>query len=169
LALIEADPPDLIILDVQMPHLNGFAVASRLRADPVTLALPIILHTVAEDKKLSERLGIDRYLTKPVKGAVLIEEVRALLAPAPDRIKRILVLDDRPERRQTFAALLGQDGYEVRVAADGETCVDEAMWFSPHLVVAEAGLAAQHRIVPRLRVDQGMDRLFFALLDGAAS
>jgi signal transduction histidine kinase/DNA-binding response OmpR family regulator len=168
LALIEADPPDLIILDVQMPHLNGFAVAARLHADPVTLGLPIILHTVAEDKKLSERLGIDRYLTKPVNGAVLIEEVRALLAPVPERIKRILVLDGQPERRQTFAALLGQAGYEVRVTGDGETCVDEAVWFSPHLAMADAGLAAQHRIVPRLRVDQGMNRLFFALLDGSA-
>jgi DNA-binding response OmpR family regulator len=78
LSMIDSEPPDLVILDVQMPHLNGFAVAARLRSDPVTLDLPIVLHTVAEDRKLGEHLGIDAYLTKPVIGSVLVETVRSL-------------------------------------------------------------------------------------------
>jgi signal transduction histidine kinase/DNA-binding response OmpR family regulator len=166
LAVIEADPPDLIILDVRMPHLNGFAVAARLRADPATLDLPIVLHTVAEDRKLSERLGIDCYLTKPVEGAALLGEVRALLAPPAPRAKRILLLDPCEQRRRALAALLAQAGHRVREAAEAEAAVAMAGGFDPHLVVADAALADQHRLVSRLRIDQGMERMFFALLEG---
>lgn len=169
LVLIEAEPPDLVILDVKMPHLNGFAVAARLRADPVTLGLPIILHTVAEDKKLSERLGIDAYLTKPVNGSVLVEEVRSLLAAGTGRLKKILLLEQPAERRQGLASLLERAGYEVRAVSDAEACLMEAGPFEPHLVVADTALAMQHRLVHRLRVEQGMERLFFALLDAGGS
>jgi signal transduction histidine kinase/CheY-like chemotaxis protein len=169
LELVEADPPDLVILDVRMPHLNGFAVAAKLRADPVTLDLPILLHTVDEDRKFSERLGIDAYLTKPAPAAALLEKVHELLAHAgagPGR--RVLLLDSDPQRCRRRAALLAEAGYQVREATDGEAAVAMAGGFAPHLLVAEAGLAEQTRIVSRLRIDQGMDRLFFTLLDEAA-
>jgi signal transduction histidine kinase/DNA-binding response OmpR family regulator len=167
LELVEADPPDLVILDVRMPHLNGFAVAARLRADPSTLSLPIILHTVAEDRKFGERLGIDCYLTKPVEGAALLGKTRALLGP--ERGKRVLLADGDAARRQRLAALLAQAGHQVREVADGEAAVAAAGGFNPDLVMAAAGMAEQHRLVSRLRIDLGMDRLFFCLLDGGAA
>ncbi|MGZ8249076.1 ATP-binding protein, partial [Methylomagnum sp.] len=170
LELVDADPPDLVILDVRMPHLTGFAVAAKLRADPVTLDLPIVLHTVAEDRKFSERLGIDCYLTKPVEATALVEKVRVLLTPAaPEKVRRVLLLDGSEARRRVLADLLTQAGHQVRDAADGEAGVAMAGGFNPHLVVAEAGLAERCRIVSRLRIDQGMDRLFFTLLDGDAA
>lgn len=170
LVLVEADPPDLVILDVRMPHLNGFAVAAMLRADPVTLDLPIMLHTVAEDRKFSERLGIDCYLTKPVEAATLLEKAHGLLAPAsPERAKRVLLVDGNEARRHTLADLLTQVGHQVREVADGESAITMAGGFNPHLVVADAGLAEQCRMVSRLRVDLGLDRLFFTLLEGDAA
>lgn len=165
LALIEAEPPDVVILDVQMPHPNGFAVAARLHADPATLELPIILHTVAEDKKLSERLGVDCYLTKPVEGAVLLAEVRKLLRDRLARNKRIVLLDQDTPRREALAELLKQVGYEVWDSADPEACIQQADLFQPQLVVSDAELATRSRIVERLRMERGMDRLFFALLE----
>ena len=62
------DPPDLIILDVMMPLMNGFEVCARLKRDDRTRRIPIVLFTAkAQDKDYAEGMacGADAYLTKP--------------------------------------------------------------------------------------------------------
>ncbi len=81
--------PDLIVLDVSMPKMNGFAVCEQLQADPATAAIPILMLTgfhghFAELNGLAH--GASAYLTKPYKPAELIATVRQLLRePAPPR------------------------------------------------------------------------------------
>lgn len=164
LAMIAAEPPDLIVLDVKMPHLNGFAVTVRLHTHPATLDIPIILHTVAEDKMLGEQLGIDCYLTKPVKDADLLEAVHALLKTTRPA-KKVLLLDADADRRHDWLGLLTRCGYDVKDAGDVEQAIALAAAFVPQLVIADAGLAADSKLVYRLRVEQGLDRTFFTLLD----
>lgn len=85
---VQADPPDLIILDVMMPHMDGYAVARQLRALPATAHIPIIMFTakgLADDKAEGFEAGVDDYLTKPVHPAELAARVKAALvgnAPA---------------------------------------------------------------------------------------
>ena len=69
LALIREEIPGLIILDVMMPEMNGFDVAAVLKNDPATMDIPIIILSVVEDKERGFRLGVDRYLTKPIDTA----------------------------------------------------------------------------------------------------
>ncbi len=74
--------PDLILLDVMMPELDGYAVLARLRADPATSAIPVIFLTAlsaTEDEAKGLRLGAADYVTKPVQPAVLLARVRAQL------------------------------------------------------------------------------------------
>gem|GEM_PF-573394 len=162
LAMVAAQQPGLILLDVKMPHLNGFEVAARLHTNPATLHIPIILHTVAEDKLLAEQLGIDCYLTKPAKDSELLEAVHRLLkTQAP---KRILVFLGGPGSRH-WAELLDSYGYETKLAEDAGQGIGWAATFAPHLVIAEATFAADNHLLHRLRVDLGLDRTFFTLLD----
>jgi CheY-like chemotaxis protein len=82
LAAVAAAPPDLILLDVMMPGLNGFAVTRRLKADPATALIPIVLITALDDP--ASRLeglqaGAEEFLTKPVDRAELVARVRSLL------------------------------------------------------------------------------------------
>ncbi len=87
LAKIAAAPPDLILLDVMMPGMDGFEVCRRLRADSSVPFVPIILVTArAETKDLVVGLdaGADDYLYKPVEHAAMVARVRAML-----RIKRL--------------------------------------------------------------------------------
>ena len=58
--------PDLIILDVMMPEMNGFDVAAVLKNDPQTMDIPIIVLSIVQDKARGFRIGVDRYLTKPI-------------------------------------------------------------------------------------------------------
>ena len=80
---LAATRPDLIILDIKLPDLNGFEVCRRLRADPATAAIPV-LHlsaTFADSDSRSQGLegGADGYLTYPVEPRELIASVEALL------------------------------------------------------------------------------------------
>lgn len=157
--------PDLITLDVRMPAINGFDVAARLHANPATLDIPIILHTVAEDRKLADLLRIDRYLTKPVSDSRLQEEVASLLKRNHRPAHRILVLDSLSERHASWLNLLQAVEHALAITDDSEQCFAFADSFKPDLVIAEARLARDRHIVHRLRIEQGMEHLLFALFE----
>ena len=82
LADIQADRPDLLVLDVNMPGLDGFEVATMLKADPSTATIPIIMVS-AQDGRGSRLIGLESgaedYLSKPVDSAELIAKIRNLL------------------------------------------------------------------------------------------
>src|SRR2546422_4638109 len=74
--------PDLILLDVMMPKLDGIEVCRRLRADPALPFVPIILVTAKADSKdvvAGLEAGGDEYLTKPVDQAALVGRVKSML------------------------------------------------------------------------------------------
>ncbi len=75
--------PDLMILDIMMPGIDGFEVCTRLRSEVQTASLPIIMlsaRTDAESVKKGLELGADRYLTKPVGPDELTRHVREVLS-----------------------------------------------------------------------------------------
>jgi CheY-like chemotaxis protein len=74
--------PDLITMDINMPGLNGFETASRLRSHPDTARIPIMLLTARthpSDRAAAERLGIEAYVTNPFEPDHLVAKVTALL------------------------------------------------------------------------------------------
>ncbi len=83
LAAARKDPPDLIISDILMPGMDGFALCREWRADPALQHIPFIFYTATyvdpQDKKLALDLGADRYLIKPTEPDVFLEEVRRVL------------------------------------------------------------------------------------------
>ena len=68
-----------MVLDVMMPEMNGFDVAAVLKNDPATMDIPIIILSIVEDKERGFRIGVDRYLTKPIDTQTLFQEVDQLL------------------------------------------------------------------------------------------
>jgi CheY-like chemotaxis protein/MinD-like ATPase involved in chromosome partitioning or flagellar assembly len=82
--------PDLVLLDVMMPDMDGYEVARRLRKNPATVAIPILMFTAKtqlDDKVTGFEVGADDYLTKPTHPTELQAHVKALLARAPQRDK----------------------------------------------------------------------------------
>jgi CheY-like chemotaxis protein/MinD-like ATPase involved in chromosome partitioning or flagellar assembly len=83
LARAGAERPDLIILDIMMPDMDGYEVCRRLRNDSATQAIPIIMFTaktMVDDKVAGFEAGADDYLTKPTHPAELASRVKAVLA-----------------------------------------------------------------------------------------
>ncbi len=77
-----AAPPDLVLLDIQMPVLDGYAVLAEMRRDPRLASTPIVALTafaMRGDRQRAIAAGFDDYITKPVEGAALRKRVEALL------------------------------------------------------------------------------------------
>lgn len=77
---VRKQSPDLIILDVMMPQFSGFDVAAILKNNPETLGIPIIILSIVGEEERSYRLGVDKYLTKPINTEVLLKEIRLLVS-----------------------------------------------------------------------------------------
>ena len=78
--------PDLVITDIQLPHVTGIELITLLRGDAQLAAVPIMAVTAyagREDEERARAAGANAYVTKPIALARFIEEVRALLADAP--------------------------------------------------------------------------------------
>jgi signal transduction histidine kinase len=87
LSQVAARPPDLVLLDVMMPHMSGNEVCERLKSDPATRAIPVILVTALnsiEDKVNGLDGGADDFVSKPVNRVELLAKARSLL-----RVKKL--------------------------------------------------------------------------------
>src|SRR6266436_2180251 len=111
LAMAEGELPDIILLDVMMPRMDGFEVCRRLKANPRTTDIPVVMVTALSD--VADRLrgleaGADDFLTKPVNDIALFARVRSLV-----RLKRMMEeLQLREEVCGRFAQLPGGDAPE---------------------------------------------------------
>lgn len=77
------DPPDLVLLDIMMPELDGIATCRALKEDPQTRHIPVVMVTTKGEPQMAQRAfeaGCDDYITKPLDRLELLSKVKAFLA-----------------------------------------------------------------------------------------
>ena len=82
MALARSDAPDLILMDMQLPDMDGLTATMHLKADPTTAAIPVIALTalaMQDDRERSLRAGCDAYIAKPLRYRELYAAIDALL------------------------------------------------------------------------------------------
>ncbi len=78
---LDEHKPDLILLDMMMPQMNGFEVLRRLKGAPETSSIPIIMLTaMVKDSEAAHKLGADYYITKPYTAPQLLAGINSLLS-----------------------------------------------------------------------------------------
>jgi pilus assembly protein CpaE len=118
LSMVQGDLPDLILLDVMMPEMDGYEVARRLRADPATADIPIIMFTAksqVDDKVMGFEAGADDYLTKPTQPRELFAHMKAVLGRSGKARTSSLVAAG--ERGYIIAVLASKGGLGVTTLA----------------------------------------------------
>jgi class 3 adenylate cyclase len=120
LAAVEAEQPDLILLDVMMPDLDGYAVCTQLRANDTTAVLPVIMVTssIGQEKTKAIEAGADDFIPKPFNHDELLTRVRSLLrikryhdtikAQAAELVELNRTLEDRVRRQVEELERLGR-------------------------------------------------------------
>jgi CheY-like chemotaxis protein len=140
MARVRAEPPDLIILDMMMPRMDGFAVIKELRGDPKFAGLPVIvLTTVVEDAayrryELETGLAMDvqDYVEKPVRPEELLRRVSAIVDQPS-----VLVADDDPDILEAVSTVLEAHPYSVLTARDGQQCLELVRKRAPDLLILD--------------------------------
>lgn len=141
------EPYDLLVLDYQMPGIDGLRVARMIRSKPAFNRLKIVVVSSVDSQDAKDAFleaGVNAFLVKPLRSGALGEAVSAVIgkAPRPAPVKtpkpkpvaapiparasagRILIAEDNEVNQRVMAGLLNGSGYELHFAANGEIAVD---------------------------------------------
>jgi signal transduction histidine kinase/DNA-binding response OmpR family regulator len=143
--------PMLITLDIMMPDASGWWVLEKLKEDPQTAGIPVLVVTIVEDQRLVFALGASDYLGKPYDRGALIAKIRRLL-PTLDG-KRVLVVDDDADARTMLSKILKEERAEVVSAASGNEAMAMIAQSPPDLVLLDLMMPGMSgfEMVARLR------------------
>ena len=114
--------PAVITLDVMMPGMDGWAVLSRLKADPELADIPVVMLTIVDDKNMGFALGVSDYLMKPVDRDRLVAVLKKYRRTPGGG--SVLVVEDDPDTRDMLARFLAKEGYAVTGAGNGRIALD---------------------------------------------
>ena len=112
--------PDLILLDVMMPDMDGYEVTRQLRQAPPTAQTPILMFTAKsqlDDKVAGFEVGVDDYLTKPTHPAELQAHVKALLARASANASKVEAKKEKEKRGRVVGVIAARGGLGVSTLA----------------------------------------------------
>jgi signal transduction histidine kinase/DNA-binding response OmpR family regulator len=158
-AAVRQQRPDLVVLDVMMPEMNGFDVAAVLKNDPATMDIPIVILSIVQDLERGFRLGVDRYLTKPIDTDLLFREVGMLIEQKKSH-KRVLVVDEDASTVRTLTDVLTTRGYSV-MEARGDDLLARALAVQPDIIMLNSVSSARSDAVQMLRFEKGMENVLF--------
>jgi GAF domain-containing protein/CheY-like chemotaxis protein len=158
---VRANRPDLIILDIMMPEMNGFDVAAVLKNDPITMDIPIIVLSVVQDKARGFRIGVDRYLTKPIDTGLLFNEIGSLLEQGKSK-KKVMIVDQDAGAVKTLTDVLTSKGYEVMESIEKDL-VEKAIANQPDIIIINSALTGKQDVVQTLRFEKGLEKVLFVV------
>jgi len=134
LRLAREQPPDIITLDVLMPHMDGWAVLGELKTDPGLREIPVILLTMTDDRRLGYALGADEFITKPVDWEAFAQVLRRYDGGSD---RHALVVDDDPLARDMLRRALERGGWSVHEAENGRCALDGLADARPTLILLD--------------------------------
>jgi predicted ATPase/signal transduction histidine kinase/DNA-binding response OmpR family regulator/tRNA A-37 threonylcarbamoyl transferase component Bud32 len=161
-AEVQREKPDLVILDVMMPEMSGFDVAAALKNNPETMNVPIIILSIIEDKERGFRLGVDRYLTKPIDTESLLSEIEGLFVGGPAK-RNVLVIDPDAATVQALADVLHANGYTVLEVLDSDSVIEKARAFKPDMMIINASFSEQRNLMQSIRLEKELENVFIMM------
>jgi CheY-like chemotaxis protein len=156
---VRGERPDLVVLDVMMPEMNGFDVAAVLKNDPATHDIPIVILSIVQDRDRGFRIGVDRYLTKPIDTELLFKEVGALLDQKTSH-KHVLVVDEDDSTVKLLSDVLKARGYRVSEAR-GADLIERAKSVQPDIIMLNSITTTQSDVAQMLRFEKGLENVLF--------
>jgi CheY-like chemotaxis protein len=127
--------PVAITLDVMMPRMDGWTVLSRLKSDPETAAIPVIIVSIIDDKSLGYSLGAADYLTKPIareRFSAVLDKYRCVTGNCP-----VLIVEDEEPVRRSLRGVLEKNKWRVFEAENGAAALEMMERETPELIILD--------------------------------
>lgn len=134
LKLAEKLQPNVITLDIQMPEKDGWQVLRELKANPFTRDIPVLIHSIVDNKPLAFSLGAIDYMPKPADAAVVIRMVKKAITATDNYI---LVVEDELDYSLLIQKFLKDAGYSVDNAFNGKEALDKVQLNVPALILLD--------------------------------
>ncbi|OGD18806.1 MAG: hypothetical protein A2W03_15020 [Candidatus Aminicenantes bacterium RBG_16_63_16] len=145
------EKPNLILMDVQMPVMDGLEATKLLKSDAAVGKIPVIALTayaMKEDRQRFFSIGFDGYLSKPIDTRAFLEVVKVFLSQAPSAASqpaetrevhrwKILLVDDDPRSLKLYEAVLGSQEYDLLKTGSGREALELAAAHLPDLVLLD--------------------------------
>ncbi len=113
--------PRLIVLDIQMPKVDGWQVLTELKGDPVTQSVPVVIVTVTDQREPASGLGAVDFFVKPIDRNDFLRRLHVLRASGASRV---LVVEDDPATRKLLGDMLRAEGATVIEADNGRVALE---------------------------------------------
>jgi PAS domain S-box-containing protein len=163
--------PDVILLDVLMPDMNGFEVLARIKSEPATAALPVVIVSIVRPDEVRSVEGFCTWVPKPLSQNSLLTAVNQALDSSVK--PRVLIVEDDLDLARVIAASFDQQGIESTHAATGREAIEIARRMGPDLLVLDLMLPDidGYSIVQSLRTDdrcRNLPLLVYSALEPSA-
>lgn len=134
--------PFVITLDIMLPKKDGWEVLQSLKANPDTRDIPVIIHSIIENKELAFALGATDYMVKPVDKSVLLEKLTelSLLTKKARYPINILVVTNDNAIRDNLYNILQNEGFVMQSASDTEAAFNLALTTKPNLMIVDLNI-----------------------------
>jgi PAS domain S-box-containing protein len=132
----EENRPDVVVLDLILPDVDGLDVLRALKSNTLTHDIPVVVRSIVPDDGTAWELGVTAYLTKPVSREDLLANVEQALTWQG----RVLIVEDDPDTVGLLEATMRQIGFTPLVAADGYEALTVARRHRPDIVLLDLRL-----------------------------
>ena len=127
--------PDIIILDIVMPDIDGWTVYKKLKNTPLLSEIPVIIVTIGDYQKMAKDFGVVDFLAKPINWkelSKLLENYKSIT-----KSRHILVVDDDSTTRSILKKMLIKDGWRVAEAGHGKDAIQRMNDEKPELILLD--------------------------------
>jgi two-component system cell cycle response regulator len=198
LKLAERERPELIICDIQLPGIDGYEVAKRLKNDARLREIPLVGITalaMVGDRDRVLQAGFDGYIPKPIAPETFVTEIEAFLKPEQKRTApasvdgpmeepqnpvngdktplcrgTILVVDDVAANLELARSIFEPSGFNVRLASDVDSAMESATENVPDLILSDVNMphATGFELLLRLKSDPRLKPVPVVLITGTS-
>jgi len=141
IALADRYLPSAIILDVMLPHIDGWGVMRSLKDNPRTRHIPVHFITCLEDRQKAMAMGAIGFATKPVSMEQLNEVFQSIEGSLAKSVKKLLIVEDDAVQAKSMVALLEESVVDIAVAVSGEEAIGLLSTQSFDCMVLDLGLS----------------------------
>lgn len=160
--------PDAIILDIQLPIMDGWSILGELKSNSATRHIPVHVISVIDDVKQGLMMGAIAYLRKPSSKEALDKAFSHIESYTEQQLKRLLIVEDDEVQRKSIIELIGHDDVAITAVSTGQDALNELHGQRYDCMVLDLMLTDMtgFELLDRIRDDEGLNDLPIIIYTG---